>query len=243
MTQLSPSYPFDGSFLTTRWTRVLLAKSDSEEGCRALSDLCEAYYEPVVVYLSCEFRDEDLAREAAHSFFAEILEGGRIAAADPGRGRFRSYLLGAVKHFLSRQRESMLRKKRGGGIEHVPLDQVSVENLAAAGMASPDLAFDRQWATTLLGHALTALEQEYGEKGRQSLFEKLKPWLTGDAGHGDQQVLAEALGMNVHTLRSEIRRMKQRFQALVQAGVNDTLHEGDSIREELDELFAALRSQ
>ena len=243
MTLLSPTYPLPGSFLTTRWTRVVLAKSDSEEGRCALSDLCETYYEPVVSYLKCEFCDEDLAREAAHSFFAEILEGGRITAADPVRGRFRSYLLGALKHFLSRQRESMLRQKRGGGNSHIPLDHLSGQELATTDGLSPDLAFDRQWAKTLLGHALTALEREYEDNGRHLHFENLKPWLTGDAGHGQQQILAESLGMNVHTLRSEIRRMKRRFQSLVEAGVNDTIQHGGSLREELNELYAALRAQ
>ena len=105
----------------TRWTRVCLAKETSEDGQRALAELCEAYYEPVVAYLRCELRDAAAARELGHGFFVEILGGGRIQYADPSRGRFRSYLLGAGKYFAARHRQTASRQKRGGGIGTVPL--------------------------------------------------------------------------------------------------------------------------
>jgi RNA polymerase sigma-70 factor (ECF subfamily) len=106
-----------GDFHTTRWTQVSRAKADSPEGNRALAELCNAYYEPVAVFLRFELRDADAARELAHDFFAHMLEGGLIARAEPERGRFRSYLLGAVKHFLSHHREAARRLKRGGGVK------------------------------------------------------------------------------------------------------------------------------
>ena len=87
-------------FRTTRWTQVRRAKADSLEGRRALADLCNSYYEPVVAFLRCALRDADAARELAHDFFAHVLAGGAIARADQERGRFRSFLLGAVNHFL-----------------------------------------------------------------------------------------------------------------------------------------------
>ncbi len=93
-------------FRTTRWTQVSRAKADSPEGRRALAELCDAYYEPVAAFLRCELRDADAARELAHDFFAHMLAGGAIARAEQERGRFRSYLLGAVKHFLSHHREA-----------------------------------------------------------------------------------------------------------------------------------------
>src|SRR4030095_12208984 len=105
-----------GDSRTTRWTQVSRAKADSPEGRRALADLCHAYYEPVVAFLRCEVRDADAARELTHEFFTEVLGGGAIAHAEQERGRFRSYLLGAVKHFLSRHREAARRLKRGGGV-------------------------------------------------------------------------------------------------------------------------------
>ncbi|MEQ1851049.1 MAG: hypothetical protein ABMA01_05585 [Chthoniobacteraceae bacterium] len=104
MTKAPPSTPHAAPFLTTRWTCVGQAKADSEEGRRALADLCGAYYEPVVACLRSVLRDVDAAREMSHAFFAEMLAGGTIHPAERGRGRFRSYLLGAVKHFVGHQR-------------------------------------------------------------------------------------------------------------------------------------------
>ncbi len=137
-------------FHTTRWTRVCLAKADSEDGRRALADLCDAYYEPVVAYLRSVSRDADAAREIRHAFFAEMLGGGTISTVERERGRFRSYLLGSVKHFTSRQRESARRMKRGGGAEAVPLDDPEVEEVADTRQLSPDVELDRQWAVTVV---------------------------------------------------------------------------------------------
>ena len=111
MTTAPPPTLHAAPFHTTRWTRVCLAKADSEDGRRALADLCGAYYEPVVAYLRRVFGDADAAREISHAFFAEMLGGGTINTADRGRGRFRSYLLGAVKHFVGHQRDDARRMK------------------------------------------------------------------------------------------------------------------------------------
>src|SRR5262245_60623986 len=118
---LSPGKATVPDFRTTRWTQVSRAKVDSPEGRRALAELCHAYYEPVLAFLRCELCDADAARESTHEFFAEVLGGGAISHAEPERGRFRSYLLGAVKHFLSHRREALRRLKRGGGVENISL--------------------------------------------------------------------------------------------------------------------------
>ena len=102
---------------------MCLAKADSEDGHRALADLCDAYYEPVVAYLRSVFRDADAAREMSHAFFAEMLGGGTIHTADPERGRFRYYLLGAVKHFVARHREAESRQKLAAASPRCRLDQ------------------------------------------------------------------------------------------------------------------------
>lgn len=130
MTTTPQTAPHAAPFHTTRWTRVCLAKAESDDGRQALADLCEAYYEPVVAYLRSVFRDVDAAREMSHAFFAEMLAGGRIHTADPERGRFRFYLLGAVKHFVARHREAESRQKRGGGVAPLSLDAESPESPA-----------------------------------------------------------------------------------------------------------------
>lgn len=120
------------AFHTTRWTRVCLAKADSEDGRRELAELCAAYYEPVVAYLRNALRDADSARDVAHAFFTDMLGGGKIGTADRDRGRFRSYLLGAVKHFVSHQRQSAHRLKRGGLATMVSMDDPEVADIGLA---------------------------------------------------------------------------------------------------------------
>src|SRR5688572_25623448 len=135
-TEPPPARP-PAAFHTTRWTRVCLAKSDSEDGRRALADLCDAYYEPVVAFLRCELRDADASRDLSHAFFAQMLAGGTIHTADRDRGRFRSYLLGAVKHFLSHHRTASRREKRGGGAEMVSIDDAAVSSVPEARLLTP----------------------------------------------------------------------------------------------------------
>jgi len=238
---MPPVTRHQASFLTTRWTCVCAAKADSDDGRRALADLCDAYYEPVVAFLRCELREADAAREMSHAFFAQMLAGGAIRTVDREHGRFRSYLLGAVKHFLSHQREAALRQKRGGGVETSSLDDTEAQVVADARQPSPDMAFDRQWALTLLSRALSELQRECEVEGKAVVFEKLQPWLTGDAAHGDQLELAASLGMNLNSLKSQIHRLKARFRSLVKEQIAATLDEGGSIEEEMKELFAALR--
>jgi RNA polymerase sigma-70 factor (ECF subfamily) len=221
---------------------VVTAKSSSEEGKRALADLCDAYYEPVVAFLRMELRDEDAAREMSHAFFAEMLAGGTIAAAERERGRFRSYLLGAVKHFLSNQREAARRIKRGGGAVQVSLDEdvSGALEIPDARQLSPDSAFDREWALTTLAHAMEAVKAECVKDGHADFFQRVKPWLTGDATHGDQGAVAEACGMSAAALKMAISRLRRRFRDCLKSEVAGTLDDAATVEEEMQELFAAL---
>ncbi|MDP1587894.1 MAG: sigma-70 family RNA polymerase sigma factor, partial [Prosthecobacter sp.] len=178
---MPPVSRHQASFLTTRWTCVCAAKADSDDGRKALADLCDAYYEPVVTFLRCELRDVEAARDMAHEFFAGLLADGGIARAEREHGRFRSYLLGAVKHFLSHQREAARSLKRGGGVSPISLDEdASAIRAIPDGQAlSPEAAFDRQWALTVLAQAMNRLRAECAAEGKQTQFEALKPWLMG----------------------------------------------------------------
>jgi RNA polymerase sigma-70 factor (ECF subfamily) len=241
-TQTPPCHPLQGSpgedFRTTRWTQVRRAKADSPEGRRALAELCNAYYEPVVAFLRCELRDADAARELAHDFFAHMLAGGAIARVEQERGRFRSFLLGAVKHFLSHQREALRRLKRGGGVENLSLNEARA--VPDAGVLSPDAAFDQQWALTVVAHALEALRHECVTEGRGDFFELVKPWLTGDTARGEQAALAASHGMNANALKVAVHRLKQRFRQLLKAEVAGTLDDPGKVEAEMRALFAAL---
>ena len=249
LTPLRPTTPeprsVDAVFRTTRWTQVNRAKADSPEGHLALAELCAAYYEPVATFLRCETRAAEAAGDLAQEFFALVLSGDARLRAEPQRGRFRSYLLGAVKHFLAHHRESAGRLKRGGGVAHYSLHDTEAEEartVVDTSELSPDAAFDRQWALTVLARALEALRAECAAEGRAEFFEQVKPWLTGEAAHGDQIALAVGCGMNANALKVAVHRLKRRFRRLLKEEVAGTLDDATSIEAEMQALFAALGS-
>ncbi|MBL9178345.1 MAG: sigma-70 family RNA polymerase sigma factor [Verrucomicrobiaceae bacterium] len=227
-------------FHTTRWTRVCAAQADSDDGRRALADLCDAYYEPVVAYLRQVLRDADAARDMSHAFFAQILTGGQIGTADPQRGRFRSYLLGAVKHFVSRQREMQRSLKRGAGVAALSIEEASVAEVRDSGVTSPDAAFDRQWALTVLERSLEALRAECLSGGKERLFDHARPFLTGDAAHGDQGAAAAACGMSIDAFRVALHRVKRQLRQCMKAEITGTLEDGAGVTDEMQILFEAL---
>lgn len=239
MTSPPPALRATASFHTTRWTRVCLAKATSDDGRQALADLCDAYYEPVVTYLRSVLRDADAAREMSHAFFAEMLGGGTIHAADQQRGRFRAYLLGAVKHFVSRQREASRRMKRGGNAELTSLDD-EASQVPDSGMLSPDAEFDRQWAITVLARGTDALRAECLAEGRGDFFDRVRPFLSGGAGYGEQSELAAEFGMSPDALRIAVHRLKKRLRQCVKDEVAGTLDGQASVQDEMEALFAAL---
>ena len=242
MSQVSRPPLRPAAFHTTRWTQVRCAKANSEDGRRALADLCDAYYEPVVTFLRCELRDADAAREMSHAFFAAVLAGGAIRTAEREHGRFRSYLLGAVKHFLSHQREAAQSLKRGGGAVPVSMDEDAAAARAIPDLRqiSPDAAFDRQWALSMLAQAMEALRAECTAEGKAALFDALKPWLMGDAVHGDQAALAASCGMGVSALKMAVQRFRQRFRECIQAEIAGTLDDPAMVQEEMRALMTAL---
>jgi DNA-directed RNA polymerase specialized sigma24 family protein len=226
-------------FHTTRWTRVCMAKVASEDGRRALAELCEAYYEPVVAFMRCELRETGAARELSHAFFEQMLSGGRIHTADPARGRFRSYLLGAAKHFLAHHRESLSRLKRGGGLTQVPMEDEAVSAVPDGGL-SPDAVFERQWAVTVLARGLDALRAESAADGKLDFFERVMPLLTGDGDHGSHAALAAECGLSVAAFRMAIHRLRKRLRECVKTEVAGTLDDPSMVQEEMLALFAAL---
>lgn len=234
------------SFHDTRWTLVSRSRGADAQGKAALSELCEAYYAPVVAYLRRTGRDEDVSRELAHDFFAMLLAGGAIESADPLRGRFRSYLLAALKHFASNQWDRAQAAKRGGGQAHASIHQEDAATAAGLQFADPnaelpDVAFDRQWALTVLARGLARLATEMSGEGRGAHFDALKPWLTTEADATPQTEAAEKLGMTAEAVRAAIHRLRKRFRDAVKAEIAQTVTEAGSVREELDALMAALR--
>lgn len=225
--------PFD----PTRWSLVERAGGEGEVAQLALSELCAGYYEPVVSFLRREGREEDAAREDAHAFFARLLAGG-LGRPEAGRGRFRSYLLGALKHFLASQRVAARAQKRGGNLEHVAYEEDGHwTSLPQDRRVTWDdsRVFDRDWALALIGRALAALEAEYA--GRRELFVALKPWL--DRGEGKPQAeIARTLGMQENALKVALFRLRAGLREKIRAEVRATVSDPAELEDELRHLVA-----
>jgi RNA polymerase sigma-70 factor (ECF subfamily) len=225
---------------------VLRARGESSEARAALSELCEGYYEPVLRFLRREGRDEDAASELAQEFFARILSRGGFDGADPERGRFRSYLLGALKHFLGDLRERERRLKRGGGLQPESLQGDSMHGTSAGwqvadvGSIPPDGGFDREWALAVMAHALAALQKEMTSNGKAEQFHALKPWLIGEGPALSQADAARQLGINEGAVKVAVHRLRKRFREAVRAEIGQTLRDPAMVDEELQHLIAAL---
>ena len=234
------------SFHDTRWTLVSRSRGSDTQAKAALSELCEAYYAPVVAFLRRDGRDEDTARELAHDFFAKLLGGDAINGADPLRGRFRSYLLSALKRFAADQRDHAQAAKRGGGQIHAVIENEDSSTgaglqIADASVEAPDAAFDRQWALTLLARALATLEAELRDSGKGHHFDTLKSWLTADADATPQAEAAAKLGISEDAVKVAIHRLRKRFRDAVKAEIAQTVSDLGNVRDELEALMAALR--
>ncbi len=229
-------------FRTTRWTQVLASRGESAEARSALSELCAAYYQPVFHFLECEGRTDDAARELTHEFFARVLGHQSLAGADPQRGRFRSYLLGAVKHFVTDLRARERTVKRGGGVAPEPLDAGTDTSpgVDPPDTSNADAGFDREWAMTVLARALTALAGEQSSVGKSRDFEVLKPWLTGEAAAQPQAEAARELGLTEGAVKVTIHRLRRRFRELVKSEIAQTVGDPGMVQEELQSLLAAL---
>lgn len=241
----TPATP-NAAFFTTHWTRVLEARGDSPEAQAALSDLCAAYYTPVLAFLRRSGRDEDTSRDLAQEFFARLLARRGLDTVVPGRGRFRSFLLGAVKHFLADQHDRAHAAKRGSGQEPISLDTHPNGDTTAAlqipdsTATVPDTFFDRQWALTILDRALAALAAEHQAAGRATHFEMLKPWLTGDTEQLSQANAARRLDMNEGAVKVAIHRLRKRFRELVKAEITQTVGAHADVQSELNYLLEVL---
>jgi RNA polymerase sigma factor (sigma-70 family) len=237
-----------GQFVPTRWTRVLQARGESAEARAALGELCAAYWKPVYAFLRREGRDEETARDLTQEFFTRLLARHGLDTVEPGRGRFRSFLLGAVKHFLADERAHAQAAKRGGGQSIVSIEAGAGTN-TTAGLQIPDPAgppadafFDRQWAQTVVARALDLLADEFAAAGKIEQFETLKPWLLGQVDSLSQAEAARRLDLTEGAIKVAIHRLRKRFRELVKAEIAHTVPEPNQVEEELHYLVEALAS-
>ena len=226
------------AFAETRWTLVLRAQENDNVGQRALSELCDGYYAPVVSFLRWRYRNGDDARDVAHAFFARLLSGRSLGGANPGRGRFRNYLLGALRNFLADQHDRECADKRGGESERIPMSDTVADSTPAA---SDEVGiFDRQWALTVIGRALQELQKECAAAGKQTQFEVLKPWLGGSAESLPLGEAAARLGQSEGAAKVAIHRLRRRFREAVKAEIAQTVPAETDVDDELRFLISVL---
>jgi RNA polymerase sigma-70 factor (ECF subfamily) len=233
-----------GVFATTRWSVVLLAGHEDAPGAAAaLAQLCTAYWYPLYAFVRRSGQGPEDARDLTQEFFARLLEKQWLAAADPERGRFRSFLVAALKHFLANEWNRSQRLKRGGGHEFVALDAVSAEEryaLEPADLASPERLYDRRWALTLLARAQERLREEMTAAGHGERFAALEPTLAGERTALPYEELATRFGLTETAVKSMVLRLRRRFREVLHDEVAQTLGRGHEVEAELEHLFAAL---
>jgi len=246
---MQPSEPEIGSlapprspvFATTNWNMVQGAGDvRPEQRAEALERLCRVYWYPVYAEIRRRGHSEHDAQDLAQDFFACLLRRESFAHADPTRGRFRSYLLGALNHFLADARDKSCTAKRGGGQTLVPLDEFMAEGSYASEPTSqdtPEEAFDRRWLMALLDRGLHNLAAEQSAADKAAQFARLKPFLAYESGPGDYQRVAVELGLKTGTIAVAVHRLRQRYREIIRDLVAQTVAEPAELESELRHLF------
>jgi RNA polymerase sigma-70 factor (ECF subfamily) len=231
-------------FTTTHWSVVLNARSEDEACARAaLSRLCETYWNTINVFIRARgFRPTE-AEDLTQEFFARFLKEQQYRGADRTRGRFRSFLLGCVKHFLSKERDRAAAQKRGGGTTTVSLDETFEDGEPCTEIRderTADQLFEQNWAIALLARARARLELQYAEDGKRERFLQLEKFLPGEESDLTYSDLAKLFGVPEGTVKSDVHRLKRRFAALVREEIANTVASSSEVEEELRHLRSVL---
>jgi RNA polymerase sigma factor (sigma-70 family) len=231
-------------FVTTHWSVVQTAGRENTTRARAaLEKLCQIYWFPLYACVRRRVHSPEDAKDLTQAFFLRMLQQQSFANANPDLGRFRSFLLGALNHFLVTEWKRARTQRRGGGRQALSLDWAAAERrfaLEPADHATPDKAFDKQWATALLDEVLRQLENEYRRDQKLELFQALKQSLTGPRESPAYAVLATQLGMNEGAVRVAVHRLRKRYRALLQAEIANTVSSPQEVEEEMAHLFRAI---
>ena len=231
-------------FVTTHWSVVLTAgRNDTTRAHDALARLCQTYWHPLYAYVRRVGNSPHDAQDLTQEFFARLLEKNYLAAADESRGRFRSFLLAALKHFLANEWDKARAQKRGGGQIPISIDVGAAEtscHFEPADTTTADKIYERRWALTLLDHVLRRLREEYVRDGKQKLFEQLKPTLTEASRSVAYAEIARRLDTTEGAVKVAVHRLRQRYREILRAEIAETVAGPDEVEDELRNLFAAL---
>jgi len=235
------------AFPETSWTLVARAGDFGSPALReqALTELCRIYWQPIYSFIRLQGHSPHDAEDLTQGFFARFLRRNDVVGIDASRGRLRCYLITAVKNHLINEHKRDLRQKRGGANRMLSIDAIAAERHRRVpeprDLLTPERAFDRQWALTLLDCVVQTLAERYQREGKGDLFVSLKDFVgpRGDRPKGAE--LAETLGMSEAALRVAVHRFRERYRECLLATVGDTLAPGEDAEEELRHLMDAFQ--
>jgi len=227
-------------FGTTHWSVVLNAGQGAEE---ALLKLCRIYWPPLYAYTRRRGHAVHEAQDLTQAFFAHLLENRGLAGVAPAKGRFRSFLLASLRHFLDNEWHKIRTLKHGGQHVFISWDELKPEqreSLEPSDYLTPERIFNRHWALLLLERVMNQLQNECRAARKEELFDKLKDYLTGDRGGKSYQEIATELNLSEGAIKVTVHRLRRRFGELVRAQIERTVASPDEVDDEIRELFAAL---
>ncbi len=232
------------AFTTTHWSVVLAAgEAASPQATDALGKLCRLCWYPLYVYVRRRGYSVEDAQDLTQQFFEHVLQKGTLSRADATRGRFRTFLLGSLRNFLTNEWKRNRRAKRGGGVPLLSLDAENAEHRYTnepATTLTPEHAYERRWAMTLLEQVLANLQQEYARAGNSPLFDELSDLLWGRDVTVSYAGIGERLGMTEGAVRAAMHRLRQRYRERLRAEVAHTLADVGDVDEELRYLIAVV---
>jgi RNA polymerase sigma-70 factor (ECF subfamily) len=236
--------PTTASFPKTPWSQILRAGDPAASGSRAaLEELCRDYWFPLYAFVRRKGYDSETARDRVQGTFTELLEREDFRDLDPARGRFRSFLMACCAHHLARQDGRERALKRGGGRPPIPIDTLTAESRFGGEPAhdlTPERAFERRWALTLLDRVLTVLDAEMSRSDKRALYQQLRPSLFGHEKVSSYRSIAEALGMTVGAVKMASHRLRSRYRAILRAEIARTVDDPADIDAEIHDLLGAL---
>jgi RNA polymerase sigma-70 factor (ECF subfamily) len=231
-------------FVTTRWTMVLSAgRKSSPHSERALAELCQTYWYPLYAFVRRQGKTKEDAEDLVQTFFARFLEKNYLEGLAAERGKFRAFLLAALKHFLANEWDRAQAQKRGGGAEHLSLNWQDADerfHLDPPDPTNPERLFDREWALAMLDRVITRLADECARDGKAELFTQAKGFLTVGSAAIPYGEAAQQLGVDEGALRVTVHRLRKRYRELLRDEIAQTLAEPGQVDEELRSLLAAL---
>ena len=233
------------AFTTTHWSVVLAAQGESPAAQEALEKLCRTYWRPIFAFLRRQGLSVAEAEDITQGFFAQLLERRSLHAVRKEKGRLRSYLLGALKYFLTDEQRRAMAIKRGKGQRVISLDELRSGEGIEMERADPmtaEMIYEQRWALTVLERVLSRLKAEYKTAGNAALFDSLKQLLPDEPGSPSQAEIAAHLGMNENAVRQAFYRFRQRYQSLLREEIAHTVATPGDIEDELRHLIAVLEA-